>query len=101
MKFPLQFAMTGHLHFKVALAGAEAHADLEILDSDGDGDPEVILKWNLPGQALDSGPEGISVEVPIGTLYGTAAELLVYVLTAAGAPDFIGAAVKKMMIGSS
>ena len=55
-----------HLHIVADMPGKEdAHLDLLANDPDGDGDPNLKAKWDLPGTMFDSGPEGVKVEVPM------------------------------------
>ena len=58
-----------HLHIVADVPGKEdCHLDLLANDPDGDGDPNLRAKWDLPGTMFDSGPEGVKVEVPLGSV---------------------------------
>lgn len=85
LKLPVKLNLNLHAHLETPLG--DCHANLEVIDEDNDGDPELKLKWNLPGRALDSGPEGIKVELPAASLVkGLLSPLVDAAVSAAPAP---------------
>ena len=60
-----------HVHVVVDVPGKEdCKLNLEVDDKDGNGDPNYRVKWDLPGTIFDSGKEGVTGELPVGSIVG-------------------------------
>lgn len=69
-----------HLHAEFETRMGDAAIDLKVDDPDNDGDPNYRIKWVGPGVIPDSGPEGISGEIPLMQFFKPVVDM---VLTAA------------------
>ena len=89
-------------HAELETPLGDCHANLEVIDEDDDNDPEIRLKWNLPGKALDSGPEGVKIEIPLKRLVVPVVKMLTAAATAAGVPAPVAAVLGfvSMSVGS-
>lgn len=94
-----------HLHFSMsipALKGlfgkdAQADIDIKILDRDHDGDPEIEVRWDLPGTKWDSGPKPRTVEIPLSKLSGSLSDIVMHSLEATGAPKLLVSTIGKLL----
>lgn len=105
------FYMRGHLHltFRIPIADGllqlvpgfadekmQADVDIKFVDRDGDGNPEVEVRWDLPGTALDSGPDAKGFEVPKDQLMGPMNEVVGNLLEKADAPLAVVEGIKAL-----
>lgn len=83
------------VHLVADVPGKEdAELDVLVNDPDGDGDPNYAVKWDLPGAFFDSGPKGITGEIPVASFVKPAVEAAID-LAASVAP----APVRPLLLG--
>ncbi len=112
MKIGIFGKLTGHVHLCYRIPAADSllqlvpgmekeevefHLDLKLVDRDGDGDPEVEVRWDVPGTKFDSGEEARTIEVPLSVLVGPVGEMVAFVLAKTGAPGLASAAIKAVV----
>ena len=79
---------------------AKIDMDLKFVDRDDDGDADVEVRWDLPGTALDSGADPVTIKAPLGDIMGDSIpDLVSNVLDLAGAPGAVVALVKSAIPG--
>lgn len=75
-----------HLYAEFETLMGDAAIDLEVNDNDNDGDPNYRIKWVGPGVIPDSGPDGITGEVPLMKFAKPIVDMVLVAVAGIGGP---------------